>query len=133
MEISCETCGNGIFQKYQIFLAEPERNDIVTFLQRAKTTVSDILQKELNERKGIKWFVCLNIKYRKESIDGETIYSTPFFQSEMQLTNYMYQIDSQIDTAFTVILTSAHNFQNEGSNWTFDKIISFDICITNQF
>ena len=46
----------------------------------------------------------------------------------MQLTNYMYQIDSQIDTAFTKILTSAHNFQKEGNNWTFEKIISFDIC-----
>ena len=47
----------------------------------------------------------------------------------METTTNEIEIDTQIDNAFVKILSSAHEFHREGSNWVFDKIVGFDICI----
>ena len=88
-----------------------------------------MLRGELHEKKGIKWFLCLQIQYKKESVDGGIIYSKLFFRSDMQKTTNIEEVDYQIDSAFTKFLTTAHNFHKEGSGWVFNKILGFDICI----
>ena len=40
-------------------------------------------------------------------------------------------LSDQIDLAFGKILTSAHDFHREGSDWTFDKILGYDLCIAS--
>ena len=62
-------------------------------------------------------------------MEGTLIFSKPHFKSFMQSSTNIFEIDSQIDTTFNKILLSAHEYHREGSNWTFDKILGFDICI----
>ena len=128
-DVSCENCGGGVFRRYHISLLDNNNHDVIFFFHNIKSYIKETLTHELQQRKGIKWFLCINIQYVKHNIDGEEIYSQPYFRSLMETTTNEIEIDTQIDNAFVKILSSAHEFHREGSNWVFDKIVGFDICI----
>ena len=75
--ISCENCGNGTFRKYHIIVEENDKHDVILFLQNLKTYIHEILTRQLDDRRGIKWFLCLQEKYNKENAEGEIISTSP--------------------------------------------------------
>ena len=127
--VMCDNCARGVFRRIHIQLTNATNHDLLYFFQNIKSYVNQSLTHELMSRKGIKWYLCINIQYKKQNIEGEYIYSSPYFRSTMQTTVNNHQIDEQIDNAFMKILSSAHEFHREGSSWVFNKIVGFDICI----
>ena len=128
-ETSCETCKGGIYTKYHISLKESDQQDVLNFFHQIKPYIESVLSSNLAEKKGIKWFLCIQIEYIKQNVEGENVYSNPFFRSFVQISVNNTVISDQINNAFSKIIASAHDFHREGSDWVFHRILGFDICI----
>ena len=108
--VSCENCKNGIYRKYSVTLKETDTHDVIHFFIQIKPYTETIIKGELLHRKGVKWFVCLQLQYRKRDNEGTLIFVAPYFQSFAQTVLHGDDISDQVDLAFGKILTSTHDF-----------------------
>ena len=69
--------------------------------------------------KGFKYQITINISLRKEKIDGDTEYSSVYFNS---ITKTVINLDFNLDKSFEEILYSIDNYINEGSGWIINSI-----------
>ena len=127
--VECDECGKGVFRRFRVSLNNSNNHDVIYFFNNIKSYSDNVLKNELKSRRGIKWFFCIELLYSKINNEGVLVHSSPFFRSNMSTTTNEFEIDSQIDDAFNKILSSAHSFHREGSNWIFQKIVKFDICV----
>ena len=65
---------------YKMAPNKNEKYDLSLTLQRKKRYITRNLQKELQKKKGIKWFLCAQVKMVKTSVDGDE-FSSPHFRS----------------------------------------------------
>ena len=73
----------------------------------------------LYEVKGLKYQITMNILLSKEKINGDTEYSSVYFNS---ITKIIINIDFNLDKSFEEILYRIDNWINEGSGWIIDSI-----------
>ena len=76
-DVSCENCGGGVFRRYHISLLDNNNHDVIFFFHNIKSYIKETLTHELQQRKGIKWFLCINIQYVKHNIDGKKFIPNP--------------------------------------------------------
>ena len=69
--------------------------------------------------KCFKYQITMNISLRKEKINGDTEYSSVYFNS---LTKTIINLDFYLDKSFEEILYRIDNWINEGSGWIIDSI-----------
>ena len=127
--ISCDDCGGWVFRRYHVTLQGTHNHDVLLFFQQIKTYLKQTLFTELSNRKDIKRFMCIHIQYRKYNLDGEEIYSRPYFRSFTQNITNALEIDNQIENAIMKLSSTSHEYHCEGSNWIFHKSPGLDICI----
>ena len=76
--VMCDSCARGVFRRIHIQLTNATNHDLLYFFQN-KSYVNQSLTHELMSRKDIKWYLYINIQYKKQNIEGEYIYSSPTF------------------------------------------------------
>ena len=71
------------------------------------------------EIKGFKYQITINISLSKRKINGNTEYSSVYFNS---ITKTIINLDFNLDKSFEEILYRIANWINEGSGWIIDSI-----------
>ena len=69
--------------------------------------------------KGFKYQITVNISLSKEKINGETEYSSVYFNP---ITKTVINVDFSLDKSFEEILCRIDNWINEGSGWVINSI-----------
>ena len=70
-----------------------EKRDLRLFLHIKKRSLLRHLIRELADKKGIKWFVSVQVKFVKPKIDGSDLVSKPHFRSLCMTTVNLHEID----------------------------------------
>ena len=76
----CDTAINGNLKTIHMKPQVHEKYDLSLFLQGKRAN----LEKEFKEKRGLKWFITLQVRMVKYRPDGQNKFSTPHFRSECQ-------------------------------------------------
>ena len=85
-------------------------------LNASKSSIKDLFKDLLYEMKGSKYQITVNILLSKTKINGDTEYSSVYFNSITKTVINDAFIDSN-DKSFEDILYRIDNWINEGSGW----------------
>ncbi|CAB4015283.1 Gastrula zinc finger [Paramuricea clavata] len=85
------------------------------------------LSKELEMKKGLKWFISVKARFVKPKVGGEDLYSEPHFRSLCTTTVNVHDMEKQLHEACSKILDSLAIYQKEGSGWILDEILHLDL------
>jgi hypothetical protein len=118
---------SAIEENLKVYKMTPNKNekyDLSLTLQRKKRAAVKNLKKELAKKRGIKWFLCVQVRMVKNNPDGEE-YASPHFRSYTQIALTPDQFETQYGEAVEKIKTSFLEYQREGSGWQLDQVIIF--------
>ncbi|CAB4043216.1 Hypothetical predicted protein [Paramuricea clavata] len=87
------------------------------FLRDKCKSILTHLSKELEMRKGLKWFVSVKARFIKSKVDGEDLFSEPHFRNLCTTTVNVHDMKKQLQEASSKILDSLAIYQKEGSKW----------------
>ena len=109
------------FERYaKIFSIEIiDSKDPLIQLNASKSSIKDLFKDSLYEMKGFRYQITMNISLSKEKINGDTEYSSVYFNS---ITKTIINLDFNLDKSFEEILYRIDNWINEGSGWIIDSI-----------
>ena len=96
-----------------------DSKDPLIQLESSKSCIKDLFKDLLYEMKGFKYQITMNISLSKEKINGDTEYSSVYFNS---ITKTIISLDFNLDKSFEEILYRIDNWINEGSGWIIDSI-----------
>ena len=88
-------------------------------LNASKSNIKDLFKDLLCEMKGFKYQITMYILLSKEKINGNTEYSSVYFNS---ITKTIINLDFNLNRSFEEILYRIDNWINEGSGWIIDLI-----------
>ena len=91
-----------------------EKKDPIAQLKASKLSIKDFSSDLLNEIKGFKYQITVNVLLKKYKVDGEIEYRPVYFNSVTKtVTNHRFKLES----SFQEILYMIHNWINKGSGW----------------
>ena len=123
-----EECGEGTLKKFTILPNSSNENDLLKFIASEKVNIYNILNEALQQQKNIKWFLSLNIEFRKVDSEGVEIKTKPFFRSFCIISTNNVDLNLKIEHAIIKIFTCIQDFHREGSGWIFNKVLILDVC-----
>ena len=86
----------------------------------------------LSDRRGMKWYAVLRVKFSKHKDDGEEVTTEAFFHSTTRMVSAGSNLlDSQLLEMEQEILGNMEEFQREGSGWTVDDILGLDLFMAS--
>ena len=95
--------------------------DPLAFLRSNAAEISSILRDALDIHSNIRYYISLEIKYKRISDDGVAWITSNFCSTPFILYRADF-IDDQLDRAVSTITTRAENFEELGSGWSIDEI-----------
>jgi hypothetical protein len=99
------------------------------FLRGKTKPILNHLSKGLVEKRGIKWFINLKVRFTKPKPDGEDLSTEPHFRSHCMKTVNQHELDNQLDEVKQKITQPLVLFQKEGSGLVLDEILHLDLSI----
>lgn len=87
------------------------------------------LSKQLQLKRGIKWFVNVKAKLVKTNSKGEEIVSEPHFRSLCTTTVNGNEIEQQLAEANAKIESALTTYQKEGSGWLLSYVLYVDLNV----
>ena len=107
-----------------------ERKDPIEQLEASKSSIKDFFSKwnlNLNERKGFKYQITVEVLLKKYKLDGEIGFAPVYFNSVTKtLINHRFRLEN----SFQEILYMVDVWINEGSGWNVESIESQYINIS---
>ena len=98
-----------------------EKKDSIKQLEASKSSIKDLLSDLLNETKGFKYQITLNVMLKKYKANGEIEFRPVYFNSTTKaVINHKFSLKN----AFQEILYRNDNWINEGSGWIVEFIES---------
>ena len=113
----CESALNGNLRTTHMKPRINEKYDLTLFLKGKKANIFKNLQTELEEKKGVKWFISTQVKMVKYRPDGQDEYATPHFRSNCQRLTNLNALPDQYEECAEKIIESFQTYQREGSGW----------------
>ena len=104
-----------------------ETHDLSLFLEGKTSSVLKNLKRELNDRRGIKWYVCVKVRMVKHKHEGVDDFTEPHFRSLTIRTTNVHELEEQVYTAKEKIKSSFIEYMREGSRWQFDEVLHLDL------
>ena len=114
---------------YQLKPRANQKRDLSLFLDGKRKQILKYLVKELQAKRGIKWYMNVQIKLVKYKADGKEETATPHFRSYCQSSVNSRDFETQIQDSFNKIISSFIKFEREGSGWTLDEILHLELCV----
>ena len=96
-----------------------DSKDPLIQLNASKSSIKELFKDLLHEMKGFKHQITMNILLSKEKINGDTEYSSVYFNST---TKTIMILDFNLDKSFEEISYRIDNWINEGSERIIDSI-----------
>jgi len=106
----------------------PYRKDIFQFEKACKEQMSDVVKKDMREYGGIKITVKMRINFEKPvNEEGEDEKINEFFEGSeanviIQNGDDENKIQELVESSFNTIINKVDDYQNNGSEWSFDNI-----------
>lgn len=134
---SCNTCLNrgnrgagqsalnGAIQERE-FIPE-QRLDPTLVFQEVEEAMKDELQSRVLEKKGIKYFLRIEISFTRMNSAMEQVETTTSFQSQILTVFSEDQIVSSLAISFQDLYSQIENFNREGSGWVIEEIFLISI------
>ena len=101
------------------------------FLRGKTKPMLNHLSKELIDKRSIKWFINVKVRFTKPKPDGEDLVTEPHFRSLCMKTVNQHELGNQLDEAKQKITQSFVVFQKEGSGWVLDEILHLDLNLAH--
>lgn len=106
-----------------------ERSDLSLFLVGKKNSVLKNLERELQKRRGQKWYISVQVRLIKHKPDSEDETAMPHFRSLTLKTTNSNELRVQLKEAIEKVKSSFVEFQREGSGWQLDEVLHLDLNI----
>ena len=106
-----------------------EKYDLSKLLYGKKESLVNRLSQELKAKRGLKWFVSVQVKLIKPKADGSDEISEPHFRSLCMTTVNDHEIKEQLGEANQKILSAFSTYQKKGSGWTLSEILHLDLNV----
>lgn len=121
---------DGAVATHTFIPTDVEKHDIMQLFNSKEKDIKIILSDGLEEKKGIKWFLTIQCKFKKYNVENEVIaVADPVFRS----FNYRLTLDSdmseQLAKAYQKLYKSMDEFQGEGSGWILDTILKMEVNV----
>jgi hypothetical protein len=126
---SSTTAFEDSLKKIELKPRKDQKQDMSHFLRGKTKPILNHLSKELVEKRGIKWFISVKVRFTKPKPDGEDLDTEPHFRSLCMKTVNQHELDNQLEEVKQKIIQSLVLFQKEGSGWVLDEIIHLDLSI----
>ena len=126
---SSTTAFEDSLKKIEMKPRKDQKQDMSHFLRGKTKPILHHLSKELVEKRGIKWFISVKVRFTKPKPDGEDLATEPHFRSLCMKTVNQHELDNQLEEAKQKIIQSLVLFQKEGSGWVLDEILHLDLSI----
>jgi len=116
----CESALNGKLKTIQMTPRKNELNDLTLFLQGYRVNMLKNLERELNGKKGVKWFVTVQVKMVKYRPYGQDEFSVPHFRSTCQRLLNLHEVTEQYQNCVEKVknLSRDTNLKEAVGNWT---------------
>lgn len=102
--------------------------DIYSYFEQNKAFVKDQLQHRMKSVNGaLKWYLDINIKMKKISINDDEIIAEPFFRSRSQILINIDEFLHQFNDALTQIMLALTEFMRNGSGWVIEHILALSL------
>ena len=102
----------GYAKSYKVEIVD--NKDPLVQLEASKSSIKDLFKGLLNEMKGFKYQITVNVLLNKIKINGSVEYSPVYFKSTSKtVINHEFSLDE----SFREILYRIDNWINEGSVW----------------
>ena len=101
--------------------------DILQSMNELEPQIVNLLQHELTQHHGIKWYMALTAEYSKLNLDGDQITTEQVFRSDTVIATNQGDITDTLATAMQDIYRRSQEFQAEGSGWTLERVISLTV------
>ena len=116
---------SGYAASYKVEIVE--RKDPIVQLEASKLSIKNLFNDLLNELKGFKYQITVEVLLKKYKHNGEIEFRPVYFNSVTKtVTNHRFQLES----SFQEILYMIDNWINEGSGWIIELIKSQYINIS---
>ena len=113
----CESALNRNLKTVQMKPRINEKHDLTLFLKGKKANIFKNLKTELKEKKGVKWFISVQVKMVKYRPDGQDEFATPHFRGNCQRLTNFNALPDQYEECVEKIKESFQSYQREGSGW----------------
>ena len=118
----CQSALGGNVKSIQMKPRQNEKYDLSLFLQGKRANVLKHLEKELKEKKGVKWFISVQVKMVKYREDSNDEFSEPDFRSNCQRLLNLHELPEQYLTCVEKVEESFQSYQREGSGWQLKEV-----------
>jgi hypothetical protein len=111
---------------------EENRFDPHRVLAENRQRVSGTLQRELEARRGLKWYLCLQvqfIKYRYDVNDSGDHTLRVYRRNTCMTALPADDLSADVQTAFDQLNKSILDFQREGSGWVVDFVVNLELYV----
>ena len=123
----CALDENATIHKYNP--NKQEKYDMLLALQGKKNTIINNLKKQLQKKKGIKWYISVKVRMIIISPDGPDQIAEPHFRSICNTTINIENIEKEYLQAVEKIKTPFLEYQREGSGWQLDEVLYIDVGV----
>ena len=120
----CESAINGNLKTIHVKPRVNEKYDLSLFLQGKRANVLKNLEKEFKEKRGLKWFITVQVRMVKYRPDGQDEFSTPHFRSNCQRLVNLNELSVQYQECVDKVRGSFQAYQREGSGWQLQEVSS---------
>ena len=104
-----------------------ERKDLIVQLEASKSSIKDLFSDLLNETKGFKYQITVNILLKKYKLNAEIEFAPVYFNSVIKtIINHRFRLEN----SFQEILYMTDVWVNKGSGWNVESIESQYINIS---
>ena len=126
---SSTTAFEDSLKKIELKPRNDQKQDMSHFLRGKTKPILNHLSNDLIEKRGIKWFISVKVRFVKPKPDGEDLITEPHFRSLCMKTVNQHELENQLEEAKQKITQSLVLFQKEGSGWVLDEILHLDLSI----
>ena len=96
--------------------------DLTVFLDQAKSDICGTIEKELVERKALKFYLSVNLELERNSVDSAVTTTTPYLHSLPSVVLESRALDEEHQTASDRLKDLLDVFQGEGSGFTLKSV-----------
>lgn len=122
---------NNTLKKVELKPRKDQKHDVLNFLRGKTKSIYSLLAKYFEQKKGLKWFIDVKVRFVKRKPDGEDIFSEPHFRSLCMTTVNLHEVDEQLQQAKQKIMQSFIMYQKEGSGWILDEVLHMDLRLAH--
>ncbi|GFW42847.1 uncharacterized protein TNCV_1212541 [Trichonephila clavipes] len=120
------TCLN-TFETYTISTDLNFIKNLNGFFQNSKEEVIRIVENKSKEKKGIKWYVCVKVRFVRKTAEIEEEKCESHFRSICEISLLNESPEKKVTKVFLKILSSCEEFEGRGSGWILDEILHLEV------